>query len=344
VKNLLGKKGDARTQADGRHLRHGHRRAVGAPSVSLNRLRSVEPARSGPASLACRDRRAPVHARRAPAALGNRRLYRLLRCDGAGLNRKLAQRAYRKAGLVVRRRKRRLGDPANGVAMPTRAHQRRSMDFVSDALGVGRKFRARTIVDDSTRESPAIEVDTSLPGERVVRVLERWATTRGLPQELSVTTRLNSAARHWTSRADARGVVLQFIQSGKPIQNAFAESFNGRFRDECLNGSRIVSRSGPGGSPVMSLARTGASPIDPRRICQRAAASYTFTSPITGLTPFFWNSVRCHVNPAYSTATVVARTLFANRVLKSDIVRRCLRNSRSSRSGLRNALYKSRCD
>jgi putative transposase len=114
------------------------------------------------------------------------------------------------------------------------------MDFVSDALGDGRKFRALTIVDDFTRESPAIEVDFSLTGERVVRVLDRLSVTRGLPRAIVLDNGPEFVSQALDQWAHRRGVALQFIEPGKPVQNAHGESFNGRFRDECLNESWFV--------------------------------------------------------------------------------------------------------
>jgi putative transposase len=173
---------------------------------------------------------------------GYRRLYRLLRREGMVVNRKLVQRVYREEGLEVRRRKRkRIAVPRTPMPAPAAPNERWSMDFVSDALGDGRKFRALTIVDDFTRESPAIEVDTSLPGERVVRVLERLSGTRGLPKAIVCDNGPEFRGEALDQWADRCGVALQFIQPGKPIQNAFAESFNGRLRDECLNESWFVS-------------------------------------------------------------------------------------------------------
>jgi putative transposase len=111
-----------------------------------------------------------------------RRLHRLLRREGWAMNRKCVQRVYREESLIVKRRPRmRVSAPRVPRTTPTQPNERWSMDFVRDALGDGRAFRALTIVDDCTRECVAIEVDTSLPGERVVRVLERLAGTRGLP-------------------------------------------------------------------------------------------------------------------------------------------------------------------
>jgi putative transposase len=158
------------------------------------------------------------------------------------VNRKLVQRIYREEGLSVRRRKRkRVAVPRVPLAVPTGPNERWSMDFVSDALGNGRKFRALTIVDDFTRECPAIEVDFSLPGERVARVLDGLAATRGLPAAIVCDNGPEFAGHVLDQWAHARGVTLAFIEPGKPVQNAFAESFNGRLRDECLNESWFVS-------------------------------------------------------------------------------------------------------
>lgn len=173
---------------------------------------------------------------------GYRRLYRLLRREGQIVNKKLVQRVYREEGLHVRRRKRkRIAVLRTPMPVPTQANDRWSMDFVSDALGDGRKFRALTIVDDLTRESPAIEVDFSLPGARVVRVLDRAAGTRGYPKAIVLDNGPEFRGEALDQWAHAHGVALHFIEPGKPVQNAFAESFNGRFRDECLNQSWFVS-------------------------------------------------------------------------------------------------------
>ncbi len=109
------------------------------------------------------------------------------------------------------------------------------MDFRHGLLATGQRFRTLNIVDDFSRECSVIEVDTSLPGSRVVRVLDRLAETRGLPAEIVLDNgpeMISKALDEWAYR---RGVRLNFIEPGKPVQNAFIESFNGRFRDECLN-------------------------------------------------------------------------------------------------------------
>ena len=173
---------------------------------------------------------------------GYRRLYVLLRREGHVVNRKLVQRLYREEGLAVRRRKRkRVAVPRVPLPAPTRANARWSIDFVTDALGDGRKFRALTVVDDFTRECPVIEVDFSLPGERVVRVLDALAHARGVPTAICCDNGPEFAGTALDQWAARRGVSLDFIERGKPVQNAYVESFNGRLRDECLNESWFVS-------------------------------------------------------------------------------------------------------
>ena len=173
---------------------------------------------------------------------GYRRLHRLLRREGWTHNRKLTQRVYREEGLHVRRRTRkRVAVPRTPLRAPTRANDRWSMDFVRDALGDGRAFRAFTLVDDCTRECPAIEVDFSLPGERVVRVLDRVAAKRGYPGAIVCDNGPEFRSEALDQWAHQHGVRLAFIEPGKPVQNAYIESFNGKFRDECLNENWFVS-------------------------------------------------------------------------------------------------------
>lgn len=174
---------------------------------------------------------------------GYRQLTRVLRREGPPINHKRVQRVYREEGLQVRqrRRKRRAVVPRSPAPVPTRANERWSMDFVRDTLGDGRVFRCFTLVDDCTRECPAIEVDFSLPGERVARVLDRVATVRGYPRAIVCDNGpefVSAALDEWAHR---HRVALDFIDPGKPVQNAFIESFNGTFRDECLNESWFVS-------------------------------------------------------------------------------------------------------
>ena len=146
-------------------------------------------------------------------------------------------------GLQVRRRRRKrravvLRTPA---PVPTRPNERWSMDFVRDTLGDGRVFRCFTLVDDCTRECPAIEVDFSLSGERVVRVLDRVAATRGYPNAIVCDNGPEFVGAALDTWAHDHGVVLDFIDPGKPVQNPCIESFNGTFREECLNENWFVS-------------------------------------------------------------------------------------------------------
>jgi putative transposase len=109
------------------------------------------------------------------------------------------------------------------------------MDFVSDTLSCGRRFRALTIVDCHSRECLALEVDCSLSGERVVRVLERLRETRGLPQVIQTDNGPEFTGHKLDAWAYQNKVKLFFIEPGKPVQNAHVESFNGKLRNECLN-------------------------------------------------------------------------------------------------------------
>ena len=168
---------------------------------------------------------------------GYRRLHVKLRREGFEVNHKLVYRLYCEEGLSVRckKRKRLPTGPRVEPRAPTGRNQRWSMDFVSDCLADGRRFRALTIVDEFSRESPTIEVDTSLPGQRVANVLDRLATTRGLPKMLVTDNGPEFTGQALSQWAFENGVELHFIRPGKPTENAFIESFNGKLRDECLN-------------------------------------------------------------------------------------------------------------
>jgi putative transposase len=168
---------------------------------------------------------------------GYRRLHTLIDREGLRVNHKRVYGVYRAAGLQVRRRRRKRLTRGQRVPLPlpNRFGERWSMDFMVDTLADGRGFRTLNIVDDFTRECVAIEVDRSLPGLRVVRVLDRLAETIGLPEILVMDNGPEFSGRALDTWAYARGVHLRFIRPGKPIENAFVESFNGKFRDECLN-------------------------------------------------------------------------------------------------------------
>jgi putative transposase len=165
------------------------------------------------------------------------RLHVMLKREMLVINHKRTERLYREEKLSLRLKRRRKRAALIRVKLPAaeRANQRWSMDFSSDSLCTGRKFRALVIVDDYTKESPAIEVDTSMPGSRVVKVLDRLAELRGLPEVITVDNGPEFAGKAMDEWVYRRGVKLNFIRPGKPIENAFAESFIGRLRDECLN-------------------------------------------------------------------------------------------------------------
>ena len=160
-----------------------------------------------------------------------------LRQEGRQVNHKRVYRLYREHALQLpkRRRKRLRGVKRAPLRPATRLNQRWSMDFVHDMLGDRRRFRALGVLDNCSRESLAIEVAASIPGARVARVLDDIAATRGKPDELLVDNGPEFRSRELDRWACQNGVRLVFIQPGKPTQNAFIESFNATFRDECLN-------------------------------------------------------------------------------------------------------------
>jgi putative transposase len=168
---------------------------------------------------------------------GYRRLHVLLVREGHRVNHKRIHRIYREEGLAVRRRlrKRVCRAQRRPLERAERLNQYWSMDFMGDTLANGRTFRTLNIVDQCSRECLALEVDTSLPGLRVARALDRLARERGLPEALVIDNGPEFTGKALDQWAYEHGVQLHFIQPGRPIQNAFVESFNGRFRDECLN-------------------------------------------------------------------------------------------------------------
>ena len=190
----------------------------------------------------CRDDDADLRARLRELAgerrrFGYRRLHVLLRRDGLAINRKKTQRLYREEGLTVRRRKsRRRAVGARAPApVPTLPNQRWSLNFVHDQLTTGRRFRVLNIVDDVTRECLRAVVDTSISGRRVVRELTDLVDERGAPRTIvsdNGTELTSNAVLAWSGEV---GVGWHYIAPGKPTQNGFVESFNGRMRDELLN-------------------------------------------------------------------------------------------------------------
>lgn len=168
---------------------------------------------------------------------GYRRLQVVLEREVGTMNHKRVWRLYHEEGLALRRRKRKrvAGLPRGSTAVLGKRGERWAMDFMQDVLTDGRRFRTLNILDVVTRECLAIEVDTALPGQRVTRVLEQLVTWYGAPKRITVDNGPEFAGRVLDAWAYDQGVALDFIEPGKPTQNAHMESFNGTFRDECLN-------------------------------------------------------------------------------------------------------------
>ena len=168
---------------------------------------------------------------------GYRRIHLLLQREGITVNHKKVYRIYVNEELQVRKRKRKklTGRRRKPEPVQCRENQRWAMDFVSDSTASGQKFRVLTVIDAWTREALACEVDTSLTGQRVVRVLNRIAMERGFPQEILTDNGPEFAGQAVSLWTIPHQINHHFIQPGKPSQNGHSESFNGKFRDECLN-------------------------------------------------------------------------------------------------------------
>ena len=169
---------------------------------------------------------------------GYRRLQIVLDQRGEHVNHKRVYRVYREAGLMIRRKARKRLR-REGVSHPalTAANQEWALDFVHDATQSGRKFRALSVVDPYTRECLALEVDTSMGSRRVTRVLDGIIAERGMPQAIRSDNGPEFTSRHFLGWCLERKIELVHIEPGKPVQNAFVESFHGKLRDECLNAS-----------------------------------------------------------------------------------------------------------
>jgi putative transposase len=168
---------------------------------------------------------------------GYRRIHDLLRGEGVQANHKRVYRLYSEAQLSVRKRKRRKLVTLDRQVLQEARHPNEvwSIDFVMDALSNGRRIKCLTIVDDFTRECLDIAVDFGISGAYVARVLDQIAQFRGLPKAIRTDQGPEFTSRALDSWAYSKGVDLKLIAAGKPTQNAYIESFNGKFRDECLN-------------------------------------------------------------------------------------------------------------
>ncbi|MAO13479.1 IS3 family transposase [Marinobacter sp.] len=168
---------------------------------------------------------------------GYRRVHQLLRREGVDVNHKKVYRLYREAGLAVPKRKRRKGIAMERqpLVLPEAPNQTWSMDFVMDSLACGRRIKCLTIVDDFTKECLDIPVANGISGDQVARTLDAIAAFRGYPQAVRTDQGPEFTSKALDQWAYDNRVELKLIQPGKPTQNGFIESFNGRFRDECLN-------------------------------------------------------------------------------------------------------------
>ena len=189
-----------------------------------------------------RDRQDALRQRRRELAavrvrFGYRRLTVLLKRDGWKVNAKRVYRLYTLEGLAVRTKPRKkLASRARVPAVtPTRANERWTMDFVSARTTDGRWFRTLTVVDIYTREALALVADRSLTGVKVAAALTTVLQHRQKPDAISVDNGTEFVSKAMDGWADAHHVRLDFIRPGRPVENAFIESFNGRLRDECLN-------------------------------------------------------------------------------------------------------------
>jgi putative transposase len=172
---------------------------------------------------------------------GYRRLHGLAAKEGLKMNQKKFRRIYREQKLSIKLRKKQKLKTMPRVPMPPPSgpNERWSMDFVSDQLGPsGRRFRTLTVIDDFTRECVALFADFSIPGLRVSRVLEDLDR---LPKAIVIDNGSEFTGRAMDAWAHSKGIKLDFIRPGKPNENAFIESFNGKFRDECLNENWFLS-------------------------------------------------------------------------------------------------------
>ena len=175
-----------------------------------------------------------AHVRR---RFGYRRIHDLLTREGHAVNHKRVWRLYRENNLAVRRRRKakRISNGRQPLLKPTAVNQVWSLDFVMDALASGRRIKCLTIVDDFSRECVNIAVDHGIGGEYVTRLLEQAGQFRGFPAALRTDQGPEFTSRAFMAWAHRRGVQHLLNDAGSPTQNAYIESFNGKFRDECLN-------------------------------------------------------------------------------------------------------------
>ena len=176
---------------------------------------------------------------------GSRRLHILLQREGWKINHKRVCRLYREEGLQVRRRRRRkiAARPRVRLAAPSELNHRWSLDFVADELVSGRRFRVLTVIDIHSRECLALKAGFSLTAQIVTEALEGIIAERGVPVALTQDNGTEFTSKHYDAWAFSAGIQLDFIRPGRPVENCYIESFNGKLRDECLSQSWFLSLS-----------------------------------------------------------------------------------------------------
>ncbi len=175
-----------------------------------------------------------AHVRR---RFGYRRIHDLLRPTFPGVNHKKVYRLYRDADLAVRKRRKAKRPISERVPLQlaTTVNEVWSMDFVSDSLSTGRRIKCLTVADDFSHECVDITADWGISGDYVTRLLNRAAIFRGYPSAVRTDNGPEFTSRAFMAWANAHGIRHILIQPGRPMQNGYIESFNGKFRDECLN-------------------------------------------------------------------------------------------------------------
>jgi putative transposase len=168
---------------------------------------------------------------------GSPRLHALLKKEGKVKNHKRTERIYAEEGLAIRRKKRKKRIPFLRVPLPeaTMPNETWSMDFVHDSCITGTKIKVLTVVDDFTRSCPGLLTQSSIPGRGVTNFLDQRAVIQGYPQSIRVDNGPEFTGKHFQQWAEQHGIYIDYIEPGKPMDNGFIESFNGKFRDECLN-------------------------------------------------------------------------------------------------------------
>lgn len=168
---------------------------------------------------------------------GSPRLHALLKKEGKVKNHKRTERIYAEEGLAIRRKRKKKRIPCLRVPLPeaTMPNETWSMDFAHDSCITGARIKVLTVVDDFTRSCPGLLTQSSIPGRGVTNFLDQRAVIQGYPQSIRVDNGPEFTGKHFQQWAEQRGIYIDYIEPGKPMDNGFIESFNGKFRDECLN-------------------------------------------------------------------------------------------------------------